>query len=172
VKKARRHTGMNRSMGNAFPAPFIDLMIKSSEIALACGQTIWYRTLMMASADAAALTDVERREFSRMYTEKVQALMDYGQIMAREMVRLNEQFAMMAWSQFLSSGMAMTSLATGQNPGRTFATQRQLMDSAGQRASDASQKISAAMTRAAAKGLAPVHTAVTANARRLGRRQR
>jgi hypothetical protein len=88
------------------------------------------------------------------------------------MVHLNQQFAMMAWSQFLSTGLAMTSLATGQNPAGVFAAQSRFINAAGQRASDTSQKISAAMTRAAAKGLAPVHTAVTANARRLGPRKR
>ncbi len=157
---------MNRSMGNAYT----DLMLKSSEIALASGQTIWHRTLMMASADAAALTALEHSEFSRMYIEKLQAAMDYSKIMAREMMRLNQQIAMMTWSQFLSTAMAMSSLATGQNPAGALAAQRRFINSAGQRAGDASQKISAAMTRAAIKGLAPVHTAVTANARRLGRR--
>jgi hypothetical protein len=163
-----RHGGT----GSLTTNPFMELMIKSSEIALAAGQTIGYRTLMMAGANAAALTPRERREFSRMYTEKLQAMADYGQIMAREMMRLNEQFAMMAWSELVSAGMAMTSLATGQNPADAFTAQTRLINAAGKRASDASQKISTAMTRVAVEGIAPVHSAVTANARRLARRKR
>jgi hypothetical protein len=46
-------------------------MIKSSEITLASGQTIWRRSLLMTSADASALTAVEPNDFSRMYTEKI-----------------------------------------------------------------------------------------------------
>lgn len=158
-------------MGSLLPVPSVKLMTKSAEMALASGQTIWHRTLMMGGANAAALTATEHREFSRMYTEKLQAMVDCGQIMARETMRLNQQMAMMAWSQWLSTGMAMSSLATGRNPAGAVAAQSKLINSAAQHATAASQKISAALTRAATRGIAPVHSTVTANARRLGRRK-
>jgi hypothetical protein len=166
MKKRRRSTRLSRSTENAYT----DLMIKGSEIAFASGQTIWHRTLMMPNADATALAALERREFSRMYTEKLQAAIDYSKIMTREIMRLNQQIAMMTWSQFLSTAVAMSSLATGEDPAGTFTAQRRFINSAGQCAGDASQKIAAAMTRAGIKGRTPLHTAVTANARRLDHR--
>jgi hypothetical protein len=172
MKKTRDSAATYRSRANPFATPFAELMIKSSEIMLASGQTVFYRTLMMAGANAAALTDVERREFTRMYTEKLQAAMECGQIMASEMVRLNQQFAMMAWTQFLGGGMAMASLTTGRNPAGTIAAQNRFMNNAAKQVGDATQKIATAVARAAAKGLKPVHTTASANARRLGRNKR
>ncbi|MGH8503442.1 MAG: phasin family protein [Gammaproteobacteria bacterium] len=147
-------------------------MIRSAEIAAASGQTIFHRMLMLSGANIAALTAAERREFARMYTEKLQATLACGQIMAGEMMRLNEQLMRVAWSQFMSNGMALTSMLSGRNPGAVFTAQSQLMNSAARQAAESGQKIFAAMARAAINGLAPVHTAVSANAERLGRTKR
>jgi hypothetical protein len=127
-----------------------------------------HRMLMMSTADLTALTAVQRPEFTRMYTEKVQTAMVYGQIIAVEMLRLNQQFATLVWSQFVSNGMAMAMLGIGRNPCETFAAQGRFVNAAAQRASDATQKFSTGLTRAAAASLKPVHTRVSANAKRLG----
>jgi hypothetical protein len=142
-------------------------MMRSGQIARASGQTIMHRMLMMSTADLSALTAAQRREFTRMYTEKVQTTMVYGQIIAVEMLRLNQQFAKLVWSQFVSNGMAMAMLGIGRNPCATFAAQGHFVNAAAQRASRATQKFSTGLTRAAATGLKPVHTRVSANAKRL-----
>lgn len=152
--------------------PFADLMIKSGEIAAASAQTVFHRMLLMSGTNAAALTAAERREFARMVTEKMQAAMESGQIIASEMFRLNQQLMSMAWSQSMSNGMAWMSMLSGRNPGAAFTAQSQFMNTAARQAADSGQKISAALARAATRGLAPVHTAVSANARRLGRAKR
>jgi hypothetical protein len=171
MKKTPKSTVIYRSRANQFATPVAELMIKSSEIMLAAGQTVFYRTLMMAGASTAALTNVECREFTRMYTEKLQVAMECSQIMASEMVRLNQQLAMMAWTQLLGGGMAMASLTTGRSPAGTIAAQTRFMNNAAKQVGDATEKISTAVARAAAKGLKPVHTVASGNARRLGRKR-
>lgn len=163
-----------RRRASARPAavPFADLMIKSGEIATASAHTIFHRMLMMSGADAAALTAAERREFARMVTEKMQAAMESGQIIASEMLKLNQQLVTLAWSQSMSNCMALTSMLSGRNSSAAFATQSQFMNTAARQAAESSQKVVTAMTRATTGGLTPVHTAVSANARRLGRPRR
>lgn len=161
-------------MANPFAAAMAvtNLMMKGCELSLASWQTIFYRTLMMSQANGAALTATERKEFSRMGTEKVEAIIKSSQVMAREMMRLNQQLATMAWSQFWSSGMAMVQFAGGRNPSGAFAAQNRLMQTAARSASDASSKITAAMARAGTKGLQPLHVRASSNARRLARKRR
>ncbi|HKH21232.1 MAG TPA: hypothetical protein VKB53_10200 [Gammaproteobacteria bacterium] len=53
-----------------------------------------HRMLIMSCADFSALTADERRAFTRMDMEKLQAAMQYDQLMASEMMRLNQQIAM------------------------------------------------------------------------------
>ncbi|MDN5872697.1 MAG: phasin family protein [Nitrococcus sp.] len=172
MTKSRRSAGINPFMGYLMPSSLIALMVKNTEIALASQQTVWHRMLMMGRADATALSHAEQKEFSRMYTETLRALVECGQIMAREIARLNQQSATLAWSQSVSTAIAMGSLATGRNPADVLAAQSRFMSAAGQRAFDAWQEICAAITRASTKGVAPVHKAVTANAQRLGRKKR
>jgi hypothetical protein len=147
-------------------------MIKSSEIGLAAGQTIFHRMAMMSSANLAALTAVERVEFTRMYREKVQAALAAGNILARELINLNKQLVLMAWSQSLSTTTAIVSPGGGRNAIGAFSAHDRLMTTAARRAADATQKISTAMTRAAAECLTPIHSTVSANAKRLGRKKR
>lgn len=172
MKKSYRSAGLNQFTGFLMPSSLVTLMVKNAEIALASQQTIWHRMLMMGSADATALSRAEHRELSRMYTEKFQAMVECGQIMAREIVRLNQQSATLVWSQSVSTAMAMGSVATGRNPADVLAAQGRFRNTAGRRAFEAWQEICAAITRASTKGLAPVHKAVTANAQRLGRKKR
>lgn len=83
---------------NATIDPLVEFASKSGEIAIASAQTVGYRMLLMAGVNTPVLTRRERAEFSRMYTEKLLAIMEYGQIMVREMTRLNQQLVTVAWS--------------------------------------------------------------------------
>jgi hypothetical protein len=169
MAKGRRRARYYPGLTNPFLTATSELTLKSCEIGLAAGQTIFHRTLMLAGANLAALTAGERTEFARMYTEKVQAALECGSILGQEMVRLNQQIATMGWSQMLSAPMAMSSLVVGHNPAKALAAPKRLMGSAAHEAGRAVENISTAVTRAAAKSLTPVHTAVSANAKRLGR---
>lgn len=172
MRKARRRSGLYPTVVNPLAAAWTELITTSGQIALASGRTIMHRMLMMSTADFSALTSPQRREFTRMYTEKVQAAAACGQIMAVEMMRLNQQFANLAWSQFLSSGTAMTMLGIGKNPSDMLSSQSRFAGAAARRANNAAQNLSATLTRAAVAGLKPVHTRVSANAKRLGRKKR
>ncbi len=172
MRKTQQHFGLYLTKANPLLAAWSNLMMTSGQIALASGQTIMHRMLMMSTADFSALTAAQRREFTRMYTEKVQAMMAYGQIMALELLRLDHQLLTLVWSQFVSNGMAMTMLSVGRNPSETFSAQSRFVNAASQRASDAAQEFSTALVRAAAAGLKPMHTRVSANAKRLGRKRR
>jgi hypothetical protein len=169
MAKRRRRIPRRPRLANPFLAATTELTLKSCEIGLAAGQTVFHRSLMMAGANMAALSAAERFEFTRMYTEKIQTALKCGSIMGQEMLRLNQQSATMGWSQMMGAAAAMGSLAPGQNPAKGFAAPKRLIGSAAQEAGQAVQNISTAMARAAAKGLTPVHTAVSANAKRLGR---
>ncbi|HKF94573.1 MAG TPA: hypothetical protein VKB96_08225 [Gammaproteobacteria bacterium] len=94
MAKGRKNCGF--CLGNTNPSitAWLDLVAKSSEIGLDSGQTIMHRMLIMSCADFSALTADERRAFTRMDMEKLQAAMQYDQLMASEMMRLNQQIAM------------------------------------------------------------------------------
>lgn len=172
MAKRRKNTEFYWGNANRWVNAWLDLITKSSEIGLASGQTIMHRMLMMSGADILALTTSERREFSRMYTEKVQAATAHGQIMAGEMMRLNQQIAIAAGSQWWSGWMAMATLGVGRNPSDMFSARSRMIKGGARRAGNATQDISIAMTRSASAGLKPFHTRVSANAKRLGRQQR
>ncbi len=156
----------------AAAAPLTSLMMRNGEIALASWQTLLHRTMMMSGANVAALTAAERQEFSRMYTEKTQTAMECIQVMTREMIHFNQQFTIMAWSQLMTSGMAMASMNPGRNLADPLTAHGRIANAAAQCTGEAMQKMSAAVARAMTRSLKPVHTRVTANAKRLGRSRR
>ena len=127
------------------------LAAQSAELAWAAPQVVLHRLARMASAGTQPSAR-DRREFTRMGHEKVLAFYQSGVAFWTQMLRLQMQ-----WSQSLLT-MAWA-MALGARPRRP-----------------SSRAAGDATTRLLAAGLAPLHVAAVANARRLngrsGRRMR
>jgi hypothetical protein len=127
-------------------------LAKAAELSMAVPQVIALRTLRMMSAGASPSAR-DRKELSRMGTEKVQAFWESVHAMNMQVARASQEYALHAMRQALSawaSPWAMLSYWSAPRP----LTQKQLRRSMG--------KIVAA-------GMGPVHKRATANARRLRR---
>lgn len=119
------------------------LVTKSAQLALAAPQVIAQRATRMALAGASP-SRRDRLEFSRMTSEKTLAFMESWNAMALQIIRTQQSFmlswATSVWMPWLGPRITATSLI------------RQMQDAA---------------VGLALSGMAPVHRAAVANARRL-----
>ena len=156
---------------NSFSNPFLiwtDLAVKTGEMMLASAQVIGHRTGRMAAAGPSPSAR-DRREFTLMGQEKIEASTESAQAMAAQMMRTNPQLGALAVKQMLTGATAMMSLATSRTIGQSMAQQAKLVRIMTQSAVTASQ-LSGSTARLAQRGLKPIHSRATANAKRLGKR--
>ncbi|MDQ2696770.1 MAG: hypothetical protein M3Z21_15605 [Pseudomonadota bacterium] len=142
-------------------------LAKCGEMAAAASQTIFYRSLMMATAGARP-NAAERREFHRMGAEKVAAAAAAGQAMAADAARLQRLWADQTRHQgeVARAVMAFASASTAAE----LMIAQQAYWSALWRGWDAGLKLWAASLATAQKGIRPIHARAAANARRLAAR--
>jgi hypothetical protein len=120
------------------------LAAQSVELAFAAPQVVMHRLARMASAGASPSAR-DRREFTRMGSEKVLAFYQSGAAFWSQVWRMQLQ-----WSQSLMAiGLALMFGARPRGP--------------------SSRAVRNAAARLASAGLAPLHVTAVANARRLGR---
>jgi len=142
--------------------------IKTWEIAVAAPQVIAHRTArMMAAGGQPGMND--RREFTRMGQEKIEAFGESLIAMAAPMYKVNREIALLALRHWWKV-WATPSLIGGAQPSHiinayiAFASSL-LGGASGKRLQDS-------LSQAIGKGLAPVHRRATANAKRLNARKR
>lgn len=146
-----------------------DSALKAWEIAVAAPQVIAHRTARMTTAGPFP-TARDRREFTRMGQEKVEAFGKSFIAMAMEMQRTQQELALLATRQWWDAWTAGLSMASG-SPAKIMAIQSSLMR--GLTAGAAGEQFAASVSRVVEKGLAPVHRTATRNAKRLrGRKKR
>jgi hypothetical protein len=117
--------------------PFVvwsELAMKTGEMMLASAQVIGHRTHRIAKAGATPNAR-DRREFTLMGREKVEAAHESAFAMGSQIARMNSQLGLKAWQDMMAAGSAMLSLTA----------------------------------QVASRGLAPIHSRATANAKRLRR---
>lgn len=119
------------------------LALRSAELAIAVPQVVAHRVARMALAGANPSTR-DRQEFTRMVAEKQQAFAASWTAMALEALAMQQRFTVAWWQACWMPWLGARGLPT---PAR-------LQD---------------AMVGMLGKGLAPVHRAAVANARRLTR---
>jgi hypothetical protein len=153
-------------LSNPYTA-WAEVAMKTGEMMLASAQVIGHRTGRMASAGASpSLRD--RREFSRMGMEKVEAASESAWAMGQHLSAMNAQLGLQAWKDLCDAGSAWMSLASSKNVSQAVQRQARLVQSVSQSAASAS-KVSDVAARMASRGLKPIHSRATANAKRLGR---
>lgn len=144
---------------------WVDVALKTQEMLLSSGSVIQIRTERMAKAGLSP-SDVDMAEFQLMSHEKLAAASESGAAMANQMH--TTQFALMnrAVKHWLSSGVALFSLATSTTPAQAV-THAEALGSATARSAEAMSQLSSAGARIVQRGLKPIHAKATSNARRL-----
>ena len=127
---------MARKTRTPLPAmPFVvwnELAMKTGEMMLASAQVIGHRTHRMARAGPTPNAR-DRREFTLMGQEKLEAARESAFAMGSQIARMNSQLGLRAWQDMMAAGSTMLSM-TAELAGR---------------------------------GLKPIHSRATANAKRL-----
>lgn len=143
---------------------------RTTEMGVAAAQTIGIRTgmLMRAAGDPVAMADPE---FTLMVREKVEAAMESSLAMGANLSALQA-----AWTSWLSSQAAiatyaMSGLAQCRSPLDIAMVQSRALDALQSAGTAAGARLAEAAIGVTGAGLAPVHKAASANAKRLARQQ-
>jgi hypothetical protein len=146
-----------------------ELTFKTGEMMLASAQVIGHRTNRMTQAGPSPNAR-DQREFALMGQEKIAAATESAQAMALSMIKLNQQFAALAFKQMLTGATAMMSLAASRTAGQSVARQARFVHDTMVNSAVATSQMSTSAGRLAHKGLKPIHSRTKGNAKRLGKR--
>ena len=159
---------MKRSTSKTFGNPlaaWTQLAWKLGEMSVASAQVIAHRSARMAAAGP--VPDArDRKEFTRMGTEKVEAATASARALASHMTTENLTLGARAFGHMLTHTAALFSLAASRNAGQFVARQAKLADSCRHSAKTATDYFNFT-ARVARLGIKPYHARATANARRL-----
>ena len=162
---------MKRSRTPSFANPFLvwtRLAWKTGEMMLASAQVIRHRTGRMAAAGATPSAR-DRREFALMGQEKIEAGVESASAIAAQMMMMNRLLGARAVKNMMTAAAAVMSLAASRTAGQAIARRAKLVRTMTQSAATTAQ-LSGAAARLARRGLKPIHSRATANAKRLGKR--
>ena len=157
--------------GNLTNNPFLiwsELAMKTNEMLFASAQVIGHRTGRMIQAGPNPNAR-DQREFTRMGQEKVDAAGESGHAMFVDMMRMNHQLGALALKQMLAGASAMTSLSMSRSTSQSMQGQAKLIHDTMAHSAAAAAQLSNSMARLANRGLAPIHSRATGNAKRLGK---
>ena len=160
---------MKRSRIPSFPNPFVlwtSVAWKTGEMMLASAQVIHHRVGRMAAGAPSAR---DRRELALMGQEKIEAGVESAAAIAAHMVTMNPLLGARAVKHMMSGAAAVMSLAASRTAGQAMGRHAKLVRTMTQSAATNAQ-LSGAAARLAQRGLKPIHSRATANAKRLGRR--
>jgi len=147
-----------------------DLALRTGEMLVASAQVIGHRTQRIATAGHSP-SQRDRREFTRMGIEKVEAASESVWAMGRHLTTLNAELGTRAWKDWMAAGNAWMSLAASRSVPQAIARQGKLLRTVSASTASAST-LSGAAARMTKQGLAPIHSRATANAKRLARIKR
>jgi len=154
-------------MRNAFSA-WTELAWKLGELSVASTQVIAQRTARIAAAGPTP-NERDRREFSRMGQEKLDAAFESAHAMGAQLAALNLRTGAAAYARIARSTSDFTALLASRNAGQFISRHAKLVRTM-TRSATGSADLPALGIRLAARGLEPVHSRATANARRLRKR--
>jgi hypothetical protein len=144
-----------------------DVALKTAEMLMSSGQVIGTRLDRIARAGPNPSAR-DRREFALMGSEKISAASKSAMAVASRLQSANYELMMRAWRQWFASLGAMNSLAASRSFGQALSRQKRLSDALA-RSGRTQARISSDTARLASAALKPVHSASTANAKRLAR---
>ena len=142
---------------------------KVGEMAIASAQIIDHRTSRFALAGPVPSAR-DQREFALMGHEKGEAALESAQAVGVRMLMLNQQFATLAFKQMMSASAALLSLAASRTAAESVERQSKLVRDTRTGLVVAASKLSGSTARLAQRALKPVHSRVSGNVRRLGRK--
>ena len=155
------------SLGNPFWL-WSEFARKMTEMSMASAQVIAHRTARMAAAGPSPNAR-DRKEFTRMGREKVEASAESARAIAAHITTTNLQLGVRAFSQMMSATAAFTALAASRTPAQFVACQARLAQTVA-RSTITAADLSTSTARLAKRGLKPIHSRATANAKRLRQR--
>lgn len=144
------------------------LTVKTWEMLFASAQVIGHRTGRMALAGPAPNAR-DRREFHLMGQEKIDAATESLQAVALRMFSLNQQLGLMAFQQFISGWSGLMSLAVSNTIPQTLKVQKDMLNNTISHTASVMNQVGDSVAKTMHKGLTPIHSRATANARRLAR---
>ena len=151
--------------------PFLiwsEVAFKTGEMMLASALVIAHRTNIAWAGPSATVS--AQRELTLMGSEKISATAESLQAMAFSLIRLNQQFGGLAFKQFLTGASAAISLASSRTPAQSAAQQARLVRDTIANSALATPQIWTSVARLVQRGLKPIHSRATSNAKRLARR--
>lgn len=158
-------------LGYSYLVPFMlwsDLATKTWEMMLASAQVVTHRTRRIATAGSMP-NSRDWHEFALMGQEKVEATVASANSMARHIMTMDPFLGVRAMQQMLAGIAAMMSLAGSRTAGQAIKRQARLARTMVQTAGTGA-RISGSSAQLALRGLKPIHSRATGNAKRLGRR--
>jgi hypothetical protein len=147
---------------------WIGLAWKTSEMLMASAQVIHHRTQRLATAGVMP-NPRDRREFTLMGQEKVEAMAESAQAVALRIMTLNQQIGAQIIGQMVAGTTALMSLAASRSVAQSSTLQAKLMQEIMASSATATTRLADSVARMAHHGLKPIHSRATANARRLGK---
>ncbi len=145
--------------------------LKTGEMSVAAGRTIAYRLAMMGEAlgDPFAWSDPE---FTLMGREKLEAAAEAGVAVYGGLGAFHEGWWLWSTKQAEAMVEAWTALLQPPTPTGLAEAQRRFVNASIDAANGAAAGFAVAASRLGGLGLAPIHKAASANARRLARERR
>ncbi len=140
-----------------------------TETVTAAGTVIGHRVALGAQAVTDPLNADHHAELSLMTTEKVAAFSDASNVMLDELHDLNREVMTFLAQQAVGAAQAVFALGSATTPAALFDVQQRFLMESWARGSAHAFKLAALSSSASAQVLAPVHSAATANAKRLNK---
>lgn len=161
---------MKRHHSRSAPTnPFLSwskLAWKNSEMLMASAQVINHRCYRMAMAGAQPNAR-DRREFTLMGQEKIEAATESIQALSSRAIVMNAQLGALAFRQALSGMSGLLSAFATPAVALSARGQAELLRDAVRNSGKLASHFSDSMARLAHHGIRPIHSRATGNARRL-----
>jgi hypothetical protein len=140
---------------------------QTGELMMHSGEVIGRRMAGMALAGPG-----DGREIALMGREKLQAAAESGYAMWWPLARMNQQLAALALKQMFAGAAGMASLASSRNAAESMGRQAKVAADGLARAATTAALVSGSAARIAQRGLTPVRSRASGNAKRLRKRRR
>ena len=142
------------------------LALKTSEMMVASAEVISHRASRMAMAGVVP-SEHDQREFVLMGQEKIEAVAESAQAIAERMLNQNQEISTLAYKQLMMGTSGIISLATSATLAESSNLQAKLVQDTMSGSAAAVSQLTDSLARVAHRGLKPLHSRATANAKRL-----
>jgi len=147
---------------------WIGLTWRITEMMIASAQVISHRTQRLATAGVIP-NQRDRREFTLMGQEKVEAMAESAQAVALRIMTLNQQIGAQIFGQMVAGTTGLLALAASRTVVQSSSVHAKLMQDILSNSATATSRLADSFATVAHHGLKPIHSRATANARRLAR---